>query len=95
MRQKGTMAEDSFQMHIYGEDRELSNTPLNVVPKAKPSIFPNQKCLSESCVKRIIYSLQKQRMQISHFTSVDFQVRQQRNTLEKRLKNALLSDLHG
>ena len=81
--------EDPYQIRYYEEDKELSSTPINVVPKTKPSIFPSQKCLSDILFKRIIYSLERQGIQVK---SLDFQIyTARRNILESQTLARVMS----
>ena len=72
-------SDESDEIRDYDEHNDqISDAPINVVPEAKPSVFPSQKCLGELLFKLIHYSFELQKkLKKSEFKfkRVDFQVR--------------------
>ena len=72
-------SDEADEIRDYDEHNDqISDRPINVVPKAKPSVFPSQKCLGELLFKLIHYSFEfqkKLKKSEFNFKRVDFQVR--------------------
>ena len=61
--------------NYYGENDTFDGVRLNAKRrKETSSSWPNQKCLSDIIMQRIVYSLHKQNSDLSNFVQFDFQV---------------------
>ena len=62
--------------NYYGESEPFNGVRLNVKRggEGSASSWPNQKCLSDIIMQRIMYSLEKQGISLRSFIEFDFQV---------------------